>query len=158
MAKYENIVYFHDYICLNFDWYEGFLKFGNNWKVCMNVIKNPDNTRFRDWNLWIFDIEKVIPQIEKTREVLISYDMTHLSKYMYISGSYWVAKKSVMEEFPLNEFLLWEQGEDVEWSQRVREKYNFSMNPYSLVKLIKHKDIDFIECSEKTLKKLKNLK
>ena len=56
---------------------------------------------------------------------------------MYISGSYWIAKKSVMEEFPLNESLCWGQGEDVIWSKQVRERYNFNMNINSTVSIMK---------------------
>ena len=42
-----------------------------------------------------------------------------------------------MEEFPLDENLVWGQGEDVEWSKRVREKYDFNMNTNSTVRIIK---------------------
>ena len=52
---------------------------------------------------------------------------------MYISGSYWVCKKHVMENFPLNDELLWGQGEDVEWSKIVREHYILSVKMMILV-------------------------
>ena len=82
--------------------------------------------------------------------------MTHLSKYMYISGAYWVAKKQIMEEFPLDESLVWGKGEDVEWSKLVREKYNFSFNRNSSVKFLKQKSIcEFYEVDEKTINTLK---
>jgi hypothetical protein len=42
-----------------------------------------------------------------------------------------------MEEFPLNESLKWGQGEDVEWSQRVKSKFDFSINPNSIIRLLK---------------------
>jgi hypothetical protein len=74
---------------------------------------------------------------------------------MYFSGSYWVAKKEVMEEFPLNEDLLWGQSEDVEWSKRIREKYNFSINENSKVKLLKYKYPIFFNCNN--LEKIKEL-
>ena len=45
-----------------------------------------------------------------------------------------------MLEFPLDENLIWGQGEDVKWSKEIREKYNFSMNPYSTVQLMVQKD------------------
>ena len=59
---------------------------------------------------------------------------------MYISGGYWIAKKSVMEEEPLNEDVVWGQAEDVEWSDRVREKYKYVMNTCSAVELTHFKD------------------
>lgn len=34
-------------------WYEGYLKFGEDFKVCMNKFVNPDYSRFRDWVIWI---------------------------------------------------------------------------------------------------------
>ena len=119
-SKYENIVYFHDYIKLNEGWYEGQLKAGNDFKVRMDKIINLNGERFRDWCIWPHNDNKMDGFIE--RECLIPYDIIHLSKYMYISGAYWVAKKDVMLEFPLDENLIWGQGEDVLWSKQIREK------------------------------------
>jgi len=152
-AKYENIVYLHDYIYLLDDWYKEFLNYGEDFKLCMNQILNNDGTRFRDWTLWAHDSEKII----NSKGFLIPYDMTHLSKIMYFSGSYWVAKKSVMEEFPLNENLLWGQGEDVLWSKQVRQKYDFSINEKSKVRLMKQKDKAFNYSSEKDIEILKKI-
>ena len=59
--------------------------------------------------------------------------------YIYISGSYWVAKKYVMEEIPLNENLLHGQSEDVDWIQSLRNKYVISCNKESISKLLKAK-------------------
>ena len=39
-AKYDNIVFMHDYLVFNKEWYNGFKKFGNDFDICMNVIKN----------------------------------------------------------------------------------------------------------------------
>lgn len=151
-AKYENIVYMHDYIVFHKDWYINFLNFGNDFKVCMNQIVNLDGTRFRDWTLWAESAEEIgIPN----PYYLIPYNIKNLSKLMYFSGSYWVAKKEIMEEFPLNEDLLWGQSEDVEWSKRIREKYNFSINENSIVRLLKYKNPAFFNCNN--LEKIKEL-
>ena len=40
MSKFENIVYLHDYVYLDKSWYEGFLKYGNNFEVVVNRIIN----------------------------------------------------------------------------------------------------------------------
>jgi hypothetical protein len=78
---------------------------------------------------------------------------------MYISGSYWVAKKNVMEEFPLEESLSWGQGEDTYWSKQIRQKYDFNMNINSEVKILKpNKERTFSEPNEELIKYLKNLK
>jgi hypothetical protein len=73
---------------------------------------------------------------------------------MYISGSYWIAKKQVMEEFPLDESLVWGESEDVEWSKRIRDKYSFDLNIRSAVKLLKIKDRVFLDCDQFTLDKI----
>lgn len=154
VSEFENIVYLHDYVKFEDNWYEGFLKFGNNFDLCMNEILNYDDTRFRDWFvcMWTNPLDwdhlgyedYVISNIVgPERKCLIPYDENRLIKNMYFSGTYWVAKKKIMLEFPLDENFCWGQGEDVEWSYRVREKYDFTMNEYSTVKLMKYKDVIF---------------
>lgn len=134
-AKYNNIVYLHDYIIFESNWYNGFKQFGDDFDVCMNIIENFDGSRFRDWCIW--DPSR----LGNPGPGLIPYSVSDLSKFMYISGSYWVAKKNIMLEFPLNESLIWGQGEDVIWSKQVSSKYNFTMNINSKVRLLKQKDI-----------------
>lgn len=132
-SKYENIVYLHDYIVFENDWYEGQLKSGNNFQIRMDKIVNPDGSRFRDWVIWPHNDNEMDNFIGM--DGLIPYDMTHLSKYMYISGSYWIGKKDIMIQFPLDEALAWGEGEDVEWSKRIRESVDFNMNINSTVKI-----------------------
>lgn len=146
-AKYENIVYLHDYIKLMPGWYDGFVQYGNNFEVCMTPILNADNTRFRDWTLWFND-----PNPDRRR--LLPYSETNLSKHMYISGAYWVAKKSFMKEFPLDETLSWGESEDVKWSKQIREKYQFKINTNSKVKLLKMKDPIFTDATPELITQL----
>jgi hypothetical protein len=92
------------------------------------------------------------------RECLIPYDISHLTKFMYISGGYFIVKKNIMLEFPLDERLGWGEGEDVIWSKQVRQKYKFSMNPHSEVLIAKNgKDRVFDETSVETLNKIISL-
>lgn len=156
-SRYENIVYTHDYVVFESDWYKGFLQFGEDFNVCMNKFVNPDNTRFRDWVIWPHNDNFMDDIVLPNRECLIPYDITHLSKYMYISGTYWVAKKSIMMEFPLNENLSWGQGEDVFWSKQVRQKYDFSINQFSTVKSLKFKDPAFNITGQDTADKLREV-
>jgi len=153
-ASFENVVYLHDYIKFEEGWYDGFLQFGNDFKVCMNVIQNKDGYRYRDWSLWAEDSPKIG---FKKGECILPYWVRHLTKYMYISGAYWVAKKDVMEEFPLDEKLTWGAGEDVEWSKRIREKYDFSMNDKSKVKLMKQKAVILRAISDKRYNEVMNI-
>lgn len=156
-AKYENIVYSHDYIFFESDWYNGYLKYGENFKVCMNRVLNYDRSRWHDWLLWPHNENFMDEILYPNRHCLIPYDMNHLSKYMYISGAYWVAKRDLMKEFPLNEDLCWGEGEDTEWSFRVREKYNFSMNKYSTVRTLKPKTQAFSFANFETINILNNV-
>jgi hypothetical protein len=169
-AKYENIVYMHDYIVLEDNWYNGFLTYDNNFDIIINKINNSDGSRFRDWILNIdflkgmfLNVVQNVPTCNSrdiwtvcgedkrnklnippdTSTIFLDYndDGKKWQKYIYLSGAYFICKKHVMMECPLNENLLHCQGEDVEWSQRVRTKYQFKFNKYSSVKLLKYKYI-----------------
>lgn len=157
-AQYKNIVYAHDYILFEDDWYLGYLKHGDEFKVCMNRVLNVNRSRFHDWVIWPHNENFMDGIVLPKRHCLIPYDMSHLSKYMYISGSYWVAKKELMEEFPLNEELGWAEGEDTEWSFRVRKKYNFTMNRHSTVKTLKYKTLAFNLANRETIQILNEAK
>jgi hypothetical protein len=156
-SKFENIVYLHDYIKLNNGWYDGQIKSGSDFFIRMDKIVNSDGQRFRDWCIWPLNGNQMDDIIG--RDCLIPYDMTHLSKYMYISGSYWVAKKDVMLEFPLDESLSWGEGEDVLWSTQIRMRYDFNMNINSSVFILKKgKDRVFDEPNNDKINVLKLLK
>ena len=142
-ARFENIVYMHDYLKLEDNWYSGFVKHGNNFQVCTNKILTKDNQRYRDWTLWQLNNTKFDQYLNRTRRCLLPYNVTSLSKYMYISGAYWVAKRDFMKKNKLNEDLLWGEGEDVEWSKRVRKKTIFQFNKCSTTRLLKEKDVIF---------------
>ena len=128
LCKFENVVYLHDYVSFEPNWYFNFVNFGEDWDVCMNRINNIDNTRYRDWILWL---PKLFPYHDHSK-----------IKEMYISGAYFCAKKQFMLKYPLDETLIWGQGEDVEWSLRSREIWNYKCNPNSIVKLLECKFID----------------
>jgi len=146
----ENIVYLHDYIGFKPGWYKGQLEKGNDFSIRMDKIRNYDGSRFRDWSLWPHNFNGMDATVG--RELLLPYNISNLSRYMYISGTYWIAKRSVMLEYPLNEELLWGQGEDVEWSKEVRMHHEFQMNEHSTVQILKPgKDRAFEEMQVDTL-------
>ena len=153
-SKFENIVYMHDYIILEKGWYEGFIKFGNNFKIVTNKIYNLDNSRFRDWTLWNESDMVEIVDKKVNLNLLLPYFVSSLSKKMYISGAYWIAKKSVMKKYELNEKLSWGEAEDIEWSKRVRNDISFKFNKHSSVKLLKQKRNDFKRISYLQLLKI----
>ena len=153
LAKYENIVYMHDYICPSSNWRAGFEVFGDKFDVCMTPIINTDGTRYRDWSLWWDDDSLLAKHYDR----LIPYTVTDMSKSMYFSGAYWVAKRGVMEAVPLDESLSWGQSEDVVWSKQVRENHQFSINVHSPVDMLKYKNRVYTEISPAKLQKIRSL-
>jgi hypothetical protein len=73
-ARFENIVYSHDYVSYDKDWYRGYIDFGNDFDVCMNKIINFDGSRFADYCLdAMLDIENVFGDIKNQK--LVDYDL-----------------------------------------------------------------------------------
>lgn len=150
-AKYDNVVLLHDYIKFNDDWYEGFLKYGEDYQWCITPIVNIHNVRFRDYTLYPYNIGHNGYSCISPAEIdeyfndycLLPYHFENnlkINKYMYISGSYYVIKKSIANMFPLDENLGHCQGEDVEYSKRLNN-YGIIIkcNPNSKVTLLKEK-------------------
>ena len=149
-SKYENIVLLHDYVKFNPDWYTGFLKFGDNYDLCINPIKNTYGNRFRDYTLFpstvdYLNIDYSPVDIDPyfAEYCLLPYDFENdikTNKYMYISGAYYVIKKHIANKFLLDENLCHSQSEDVEYSKRLHNNGIFiKCNKYSSVSLLKYK-------------------
>jgi hypothetical protein len=136
MAQYENIVLIHDYINFNEDWYSGFLKFGNDFNICVSKILNKDKTRFRDYTIYPSNTPF-------TQRALIPYDYPsslRLSYISYISGSYYIIKKDIALKFQLDERLCWGDGEDILLiKQLLHNNITIKCNKYSTVKFQKQK-------------------
>jgi hypothetical protein len=154
VAKFENVVYLHDYVVLTDNWYKSFLEFGNDFDLCMSKITNHDGTRYRDWCICMWDNDVIKDIVGSDRKCILPYDEERFKKHMYFSGAYWVAKRKVMMQYPLNEQLVWGQGEDVLWSGQVRTQYEFKMNKDSEVKLLRQKEVAYEIADEETVQKL----
>jgi hypothetical protein len=141
-AKYENVVYLHDYIVFDPDWYQGFLVFGNQFDAVICRIKNLDGTRYRDWCLWNRNYS-IMDWIVYPNRTLIPYELLKVKSHLYFSGAFWVAKKSFMERFPLNEELVAGEAEDVEWSIRVQDATQLQFNENSGVRFLKNNLVVF---------------
>lgn len=133
-AKYDNVVLMHDYYVFEQEWYKNFLEFGDDWDVCSNAQRLITGARhFTDWVTWD---DPVFP-----RYTALKYDDWSRTRYMYVSGGYFIVKKQVALDNPFNEELLHGQAEDVEWSLRVRTRYNIKCNGQSVVRHNKwHRD------------------
>ena len=141
-ASFENIVYSLDYMVLEEGWYDSMCEYGNNWDVLMTKVVDYDGNRFRDWCLrgsWKHNVF-VEPD---TLNNLVPYDERRLSKWMYINGSYWLAKREFMLKYPLDENVAWGAGEDVEWSCRITEAIELQLNESAVVKVNKPKPVYF---------------
>jgi len=147
-AKYENIVLLHDYVELSRGWYEGFLKFGNSFKICINKI-TMNGKRFRDFCLFkeFLTTPTLLPYSAKLSP--------SLSKLAYVSGTYYVVKREIALRFPLDERLSWGQGEDVLFSQALSKNgILFECNPFSTVTLLKEKESFEQEMTQETFNAL----
>jgi len=139
-AKYENIVLLHDYVTFVDGWYNGFLQFGNDFEFCITKIINNDGKRFRDYTLYpnFLDYDNYFKD-----NCLLPYDFKNnikTNKYMYISGSYYIIKKHIACKYLLDESLIWGQGEDLEYSERLQSNgVIIKCNHYSEVYLLKQK-------------------
>ena len=136
-ARYENIVLLHDYIELCEDWYIGFLKFGNDFDICVSKILNKNGLRFRDYI--IFPTDNGF-----NNRTLLPYNYPSsikLSKILYISGAYYIIKKHIALQYPLDERLVWAKGEDLYLcKQLVNNNIIMKCNQYSTVIFLKQKD------------------
>jgi hypothetical protein len=143
LAKYENVVLLHDYVIFNRDWYSGFLKYGNTFKICTCKIIGADGKRFRDYNLFIEFVRCIDSGFENA--CLLPYDFKNnnrINMLMYISGAFYIIKKEVALAFPLDENKTWGYGEDVELSNRLaRNNILIECNSNSEVHLLREKQV-----------------
>lgn len=150
-AHYEITVYTHDYITFDPGWYSGYTGMGD-FDVCMNLIKNSDGSRYRDWVMF----PSFLPsEHQARRDLLLPYEVSDLTRFQYISGAYWVGKTAFMKEYPMDERLSWGEGEDVEWSRRINNVSVIKMNDKASVSLMKYKDRVFSDCHQELINDLR---
>jgi hypothetical protein len=136
-AKFDNISIGHDYIQYDHGWYDGFEKFGEDWDCSMAKIINKDGLRFRDWVSWYNDGST---QPDKHTVQFIDYNDNSKTDKMYISGAYYCIKKQFALKYKLDESKTWGFSEDVDFSLRARNSWNYRMNQNSSVSFLKMKD------------------
>jgi hypothetical protein len=135
---YENLVIMHDYFSFDYDWYDNWVEFSknNSWDIAANPIRGINNQRIHtDWVIYDHpNYKKGMP---------LPYSDWSKTKNQYISGGYFLVKRAVYLNNLLNEDLVWNQAEDVEWSLRVRNKYKIVCNSTSIVRHTKwHTQLD----------------
>ena len=157
-AKFENIVLMHDYMFVHPDFYTGFLKFGNDWEVCVTQIKNADGSRYRDYIFFPYYPWWKASLKRECNKFLLPYWMKtnkYINRFQYISGSVYCVKKTTALQHPLDETLCWGQGEDVQFSNELaNHRILMKCNPYSTIQFMKYKvrafccDTDHVEIHE----------
>lgn len=127
LSNYENVVIMHDYFELDREWYQGFLKFGNDWDIAMTPRIMINNKR--QWTDWaVYGVPHHQPD-----HFGIRYDCK--SKYQYVDGAYFIVKRQWMISRPLNEDLVWGDPYDVEWSRKfITIDTKLVMNTHSIVR------------------------
>jgi hypothetical protein len=144
----DYVVWVRDYMRFSPDWFDHMIW---DFDVCMNRILNPDGSRFRDWCSWDDPEIRPEPWIQRekwcpggkfwpAKASLVPYSYNKTDK-MYISGGYLIGKRDFLLENPMDESLNLGDGEDVEWSTRVRNKWKYVMNEKQVVWLQKQKDV-----------------
>lgn len=130
IAKYDNLVICHDYFLFHRNWYDGYLKIYEDFvksNICCNPVYMIDGRReYTDWVTW--------DHPDHGRQASLNYNDWEQTKHQYISGGYFVTKKEFFMNNPLNENLSSHDGEDVEWSLRIRNQAKIICNPNSYVK------------------------
>jgi hypothetical protein len=125
-ARFEHVVYFHDYHVFDPDWYTELLAFGPDFDICMHRVLTLYGHRMFDW--CTFDHPSAPPHS------YVPYERLDCLPFQYIPGGYWIGKRQFMLDNPLNETLFSGQEEDVEWSKRIRTWANIRMNPRCVVR------------------------
>ena len=122
----------HDYVALCENWFIGHEKFGYDWDVCMDPVRLDNGLRHRDW------FYEKTPWPNRTLQ-FVKYNDDTMTRKMYVNATYYCIKKQFMLQYPLNNNLCWGDAEDVEWSWRCRNFWNYKLNPHSAVRYLKTK-------------------
>lgn len=133
-AKYDLCVVMHDYIRINPGWYKAVEEFGYDWDFCFHNTLLSNGERGDAWRIFKFP---GLPNF-----LMVPYDIDFFLPYMAMQGNFWIAKKSAMLEYPLNENLLWGMEDDAEWSRRVVPNCKIKMNGNAVVQYLKPRPDD----------------
>lgn len=132
-SRFDTVIVLHDYIEFVTGWFNGFKDFNAlfpDWDVLLNRVEFLDGRRTRDWIIG-WDDKEYGP-------ALVPYEVQS-PKYQYINGTYFIVKRRFYIENPLDDRLRWAEGEDVEWSRRIRDSSRILFNSKSTVRFLKPK-------------------
>lgn len=127
-ALYPNLCMMHDYIVLDSNWFKEFNAFGYDWTVCSSPFLLPNGSRWWDWCTWRGPGGHSWAPYDKPAD-----------QDNYVPGMYFCVKKAFLLQYPLDERLVWMQGEDIEWSSRICDRWKYVFNPKSIARSLKMK-------------------
>jgi hypothetical protein len=136
-AKYENVVYAHDYYHFEEGGYRGWEEYGDDWDVAVNRVHCNEGSRLHDWLLspWCTNVEELHRRARTNGSVLpYEADGETFTPFMFIGGAFFLSKRSFMKRVPFDESIYGCRGEDIVWSHAARKLTTFKMNTKSLVK------------------------
>ena len=144
-SQKEVLVIMHDYFALTEEWTHQKVQnlLDASWDVAVTSILNPDGSRYRDWLLWPFSHRFLRTPFVYTLGNLLPYRVNDLTDFMYINGSLMIVRRKYLLDNPLDESRGWGEGEDVEWSIRLRDRWNLKFFSSLAISCLKQKDTAF---------------
>ncbi|MDN5554334.1 hypothetical protein [Prevotella sp.] len=103
-AKYNNLVVIHDRIRLSDNWYAKMVEHGPCFDFLCNKIVDKDYNQHRIYD-WLDFSHKLLPYNIWTENI-------------YVSGGAYILKKDLVSTILLNPNLMWNEGEDTDFSRR----------------------------------------
>ena len=107
-ARFDHLVVADDDLVFLADFYDGLLRFGEDYEVQCVRLLNPDGTRYWDWSTFG----------GPRGHVLLSYAET--DPHVYVTGGLCIMKTSVARRLKWDEGIGYYEGEDIEFSFRLR--------------------------------------
>lgn len=123
-ARYENLCIIHDRIIFEKNWFKGIKKYGNFFEILSCIIKNEEGDRCGDW----ITSGNYLGKFSKIGML----DYKDNQRFGYLDGAAYIFKKNVWKKIRWNENLFWNQGEDIDLSQRLYQNgFVMRFNPFS---------------------------
>jgi len=138
-AAGEVLVVADDDMLFHEDFYRGLLEHGDGFDVMSCRILNPDGSRFWDW----------AAHGGPRGHSLMNYG--EVDPWVYVTGGLCILRAEVFRKVQWDETFGFYQGEDVDFSERVKEAgFRISFNPHSTVT---HNDPRYTQVGRGVLRK-----
>ena len=137
-AKGNILIVVDDDIVFHKNFYDGLMKYGNDFDVLSCQFLNSDGTRFWDWKTF-----------KDNYNELLDYDKTH--EDISLTGGLTIMKSYVFEKVQWDESLGFYQFEDVDFSNKLKAA-NFRIN-FNIHSIAYHNDLRYTQSGKHVWKK-----